>query len=87
MPKIMPITDLRDTTGVSNMCHSLNEPIYITKNGYGDMVIMSMDTFDKMTEALKIDNAIMSTEKQFAEDRKAANAQEVFSILRRIHFE
>ena len=43
MPQIIPIKDLEDTANVSELCHTLNEPIYITKNSYGDMVLMSMD--------------------------------------------
>ena len=42
MPRIIPIRDLRDTGKISEMCNASREPIYITKNGYGDMVIMSM---------------------------------------------
>lgn len=47
MPQIRPIKDLKDTTSISNLCHETNEPIFITKNGYGDMVIMSMETFER----------------------------------------
>ena len=47
MPKIIPIRVLRDTTTVSELCHSTEEPIFITKNGYGDMVIMSLEAFEK----------------------------------------
>lgn len=42
MPQIIPIRDLKNTGEISQMCHASNEPIFITKNGYGDMVIMSM---------------------------------------------
>ena len=45
--RIIPIKDLRDTNKISDMCNSTNEPIFITKNGYGDMVIMSMETYEK----------------------------------------
>ena len=48
MPRIIPIKDLKDTSGVSELCHSMKEPIYITKNGYGDMVIMSMELFEEL---------------------------------------
>lgn len=41
MPQIKPITDLRNTNEISEICHEKNEPIFITKNGYGDLVIMS----------------------------------------------
>ena len=44
---IIPIRDMRDTTKISEMCHSSEEPIFVTKNGYGDMVVMSMETYEK----------------------------------------
>ena len=47
MPRIIPIRELRDTTMISELCHSTEEPVFITKNGYGDMVIMSLETFEK----------------------------------------
>lgn len=48
MPHIRPITDLRNTTEISELCHTTNEPIFITKNGYGDLVIMSMETYESL---------------------------------------
>ena len=47
MPQIVPIRDLKNTANISALCHESDEPIFITKNGYGDMVIMSMETFEK----------------------------------------
>ena len=46
--KIIPIRDLRDTANISELCHSSEEPIHITKNGYSDMVIMSAEVYDKL---------------------------------------
>ena len=46
MPQIIPIKDLKNTSEISDMCHKAAEPIYVTKNGYGDMVIMSMETYE-----------------------------------------
>lgn len=51
MPQIRPITDLRNTTEISELCHAKNEPVFITKNGYGDLVIMSMETYEALTAA------------------------------------
>ena len=49
MPQIIPIRDLKNTGAISQMCQESPEPIYVTKNGYGDMVIMSMKMYhDKM---------------------------------------
>ena len=47
MPRIIPIRDLRDTTKISEMCNTSNEPIFVTKNGYGDMVVMSISVYEQ----------------------------------------
>lgn len=46
MPRIIPIRDLKKTSELSELCRETNEPVFITKNGYGEMVIMSMDTYE-----------------------------------------
>ena len=46
MPEIIPIRDLKNTNAISQRCHETAEPIFVTKNGYGDMVIMSMETYE-----------------------------------------
>lgn len=50
---IIPITDLRNTTEISKLCHDAKEPIYVTKNGYGDLVIMSTETLEIYETKLK----------------------------------
>ena len=47
MPRIVPIRDLKNTTAISTLCHEDEEPIFVTKNGYGDMVLRSMETYEK----------------------------------------
>jgi len=47
MPKIIPIRDLKNTSEISQMCHEAAEPIYVTKNGYGDLVIMSLHLYEQ----------------------------------------
>lgn len=47
MPQIIPIKDLRNTNEISRICHEKGEPIFITKNGYGDMVLMSMEAYER----------------------------------------
>ena len=46
MPQIIPIRDLKKTSELSELCKNSKEPVFITKNGYGDMVIMSMETYE-----------------------------------------
>ena len=47
MPHIIPIRDLKKTSALSVLCRDSKEPVFVTKNGYGEMVIMSMETYEK----------------------------------------
>ena len=69
MPQIIPIRDLKNTSEISDMCHRAEEPIYITKNGYGDMVIMSMETFEGVSATLNMYQSLMNSEQQIKEGR------------------
>ncbi len=83
MPQIRPITDMRNTTEISNLCHAKREPIFITKNGYGDMVVMSMETYDELLEMTSTDSAIAEAEAEFAASGRLYDAREELRALRR----
>ncbi|GAB6171314.1 type II toxin-antitoxin system Phd/YefM family antitoxin [Paradesulfitobacterium aromaticivorans] len=49
MPSIRPSSDLRNKYNeISNFCHEHSEPVYITKNGQGDLAVMSIETFERL---------------------------------------
>jgi PHD/YefM family antitoxin component YafN of YafNO toxin-antitoxin module len=64
MPQIRPITDLRNTTEISELCHNSGEPIFITKNGYGDMVVMSNETYERELAAAEIFRKLLVAQRQ-----------------------
>ena len=64
MPQIIPIKDLKNTAEISDMCHKTEEPIYVTKNGYGDMVIMSMEIYESTMRQIAMYRDIEISEKQ-----------------------
>jgi prevent-host-death family protein len=48
MPSIRPSSDLRNKYNeISDLCHKYEEPVYITKNGQGDLAVMSIETFER----------------------------------------
>jgi len=47
MPKIIPIRELKNTASISKYVEETNEPVFVTKNGYGSMVIMSIAVYEK----------------------------------------
>ena len=69
MPQIIPIKDLKNTSEISDMCHKTEEPIYVTKNGYGDMVIMSMETYESTMQHIAMYRDIEISEKQIDKGR------------------
>lgn len=74
MPKIIPIKELKNTSEISDICHKSGEPIYITKNGYGDMVIMSMETYEAAINRLSMYRDIELSEMQI-ENKKVKDAR------------
>ena len=64
MPTIMPIRDLRNTSEISELAHKMQEPIFITKNGYSDLVVMSAELYEKFAQTNRIDQAILRLKKK-----------------------
>lgn len=86
MPQIRPITDLRNTNEISDICHARREPIFITKNGYGDLVVMSIEAYEDMVETSEIDDAISEAKAKFEKDGNLYDARTALLSLRRKHF-
>lgn len=82
MPQIIPIKDLKDTAKVSEMCHKSTEPIYVTKNGYGDMVLMSMETFEEMYQKEQMYRELDISENEI-KDGKTREAREALTDVRK----
>jgi prevent-host-death family protein len=47
MPQIIPIRELKNTASISKYVNESNEPVFVTKNGYGSMVIMSIEVYER----------------------------------------
>ncbi len=81
MPTIIPIRDLRNTTAISDMAHEKQEPIFVTKNGYSDLVIMSSEMFDKFARINHIDRIIDNAEKEVLNGAPLIEADAAFESL------
>jgi len=84
MPQIIPIKALKDTSGVSELCQNSNEPIFITKNGYGNMVIMSMAIYEKTMLLQDVFTKLDTAEREISEG-KTINARDSLRKLRQKH--
>ena len=53
LPKILPINELKNTANISKICKESKTPIIITKNGYSDMVLMSVELYEQTIAKLQ----------------------------------
>ena len=83
MPQIRPITDLRNTNEISELCHAKKEPVFITKNGYGDLVVLSIEAYEELIDTLQADAAIRESEQELENGGELVDAHEALSSLRR----
>ena len=86
MPVIRPIMDLRNTIEISEICHKQQQPVFITKNGYGDLVVMSMEAYDELISMNCVDRAIYEAERGKENGEELLDAGESLARLRRKHF-
>lgn len=82
MPEIRPIKDLRNTNEISRVCHESNEPVYITKNGYGHLVVMSMETYKEKLAKADLYEKLVEAEMEFNSKEELLDAEMVFEKLK-----
>lgn len=64
MPQIIPIQGLKNIADISEKCHSSDTPILITKDGHGDMVIMSLKQYENRLAKINIYTQLEEAESQ-----------------------
>ena len=64
----IPIRDLKNTAAISEMCKKSADPIFVTKNGYNDMVIMSAEVYDRI-RLVSVYEKLMEAETDIEEGR------------------
>jgi PHD/YefM family antitoxin component YafN of YafNO toxin-antitoxin module len=61
MPSIRKSADLRNRYGeISSFCHKYREPVFITKNGEGDLAVMSIETYEELTGKRELCNLLQA---------------------------
>ncbi len=71
-----------DYASISNIAKETNEPIYITKNGEGDLVLMSIDAFEKYEQVLRLRTKILQAEQERIDGARTIDVSEARSQLR-----
>jgi prevent-host-death family protein len=84
MPVIKPISDLRNKANeISDLAHKSDAPIFITKNGEGDMVVMSMAHYSKLQLKLDLVNKLAVAQAQRAAGDRGRSLSQVMRDLRK----
>lgn len=83
MPKIRPSADLRNSYNeISEFCHKYSEPVFITKNGKGDLAVMSIETYEQLCGKLEL-YRLLNEGLQAEKKGETKPFEEVFSQLQK----
>lgn len=84
MPLIKPISDLRNKANeISDLAHKSDEPIFITRNGEGDMVVMSLAQYGKLQLKIDLFSKLAVAQAQRASGDKGRTLSQVMKDLRK----
>ena len=81
MIQIRPVSDLRNKFPEIERAVGGGDPVYLTKNGYGAMVVLSLEAYSRLTDG--VENALDEADRAAMEDNRRYTHEEVFSNLRR----
>lgn len=81
MIQIRPVSDLRNKFSDIEKAVGSGEPVYLTKNGYGTMVVMSLEAYSRLTD--DVEAALDVADRMAENGARRMSHEEVFSSLRR----
>jgi len=82
MPHIRPISELRNNAhAISEFCRESREPVYITKNGIGDLVVMSVETYEKQQALIDLYAKLAEAEEDIA---NGDQGEDFFVVAKRL---
>jgi len=83
MSTIRPISDLRNHADeISRICHKKGEPVFITKNGHGDMVVMSLALYEKQKALVELYRKLEESERGAKSPKKWKSHKDMMATLR-----
>nr|WP_325216763.1 type II toxin-antitoxin system Phd/YefM family antitoxin [uncultured Oscillibacter sp.] len=82
MPSIRPISDLRNNANeISDFCRQTREPVYITRNGTGDMVVVSIEEYERQQAIIDLYGKLAVAEQEIA---SGAEGEDFLTIARQM---
>lgn len=84
MPVIKSISSLRNRTReIASICHEQDEPVYLTTNGEGDLVVMSINHYERLKSQIDLFEKLGVAQAQSAAGKKGITHKQMMSKLRR----
>jgi prevent-host-death family protein len=83
MKMIRPVSDLRNNFAeISKTVHETAQPVFLTKNGYGDMVVLSMEAFQNMQFESEVYYKLLEAEREAEHTNKRYSSKEVLKAMK-----
>lgn len=83
MPKIRPISDLRNNAAeISDFCRQTREPVFITRNGSGDMVVLNIEEYERQMALIDLYSKLAAAEREIAAGAQGEDFAAVAQALR-----
>ncbi|MBI2090303.1 MAG: type II toxin-antitoxin system Phd/YefM family antitoxin [Deltaproteobacteria bacterium] len=83
MPIIKSISSLRNRTReIASICHKRDEPVYLTRNGEGDLVVMSIEHYERLKAQVDLFEKLGIAERQAAGGKKGITHTQMMKKLR-----
>ncbi len=84
MPQIRPVSDLRNNfSEISRAVHQSGEPVILTKNGYGDMVVLSYEDYERLQDKRSVSEKLLQAEAEAETTQERFSHEDVMTELRR----
>ena len=82
---IRPISDLRNNfSDISKTVHETNQPVFLTKNGYGDMVVLSVEAYENLQFESEVYSKLKEAEQEAEQSSIRYSSKEVLAAMREI---
>ncbi len=83
MDMIRPVSDLRNNFAeISRLVHETSKPVFLTKNGYGDMVVLSMEAFENLQFESEIYGKLLAAEQEAEMTNARYSSKDVLAAMK-----
>ena len=85
MKMIRPVSDLRNNfADISRIVHETEQPVFLTKNGYGDMVVLSMEAFEKLQFESEVYFKLQEAEREAEVNNERFSSKDILRDMRAV---